>query len=360
MVLYIATLKLLKMIKYNLFAFMTLVSFFMSCNDTKNNNKNLFSIDSEQFKLMYHNDETVNLFVKNENKKTIDSIVYFNNDKKIGSVKGNSKFNFILTNEKLGYQNLKAVVYFDGKNSETTTRIEMVSTIEPKLLTYTILNTYNHDTGSFTEGLEFNGNYLYESIGLRGKSKLLKTDHKTGKIIQTVTLKDNYFGEGLTIINNKIYQLTWQEKTGFIYDLNSMKLEKTFKYDKDIEGWGMTNDGKNIYESDGTEKIWKMNPENQKIVDFVNVYTNTSKIKSVNELEWVEGKIYGNIWQKDAIAVINPSTGAVEAVIDLSGLRKLISASPDDVLNGIAYNPKTKTVFVTGKNWNKLFEIKIN
>jgi glutaminyl-peptide cyclotransferase len=350
------------MIKYNLFAFMTLVSFFVSCNDNKNNNKNLFSINSDQFKLLYHTNDTLNLFVKNENNKTIDSILYFNNDKKIGAIKGNSKFNYALTNEKLGYQNLKAVVYFEGEKSETTTRVEMVSSIEPKLLTYTILNTHPHDIASFTEGLEFIRDTLFESTGSSDQkiSYFRKYDYKTGKVYKQLPIDAKYFGEGITMINNKLYQLTWQSGVGFIYDINSLKLEKTFNFDKKIEGWGLTNDKQFIYQSDGTEKIWKMNPENQKIVDFVNVYTNTSKIKSVNELEWIEGKIYANIWQKDAVAVIDPQTGAVEGVLDLSGLRKLTTASPEDTLNGIAYNPKTKTIFVTGKNWNKLFEIKVN
>jgi glutamine cyclotransferase len=122
----------------------------------------------------------------------------------------------------------------------------------------------------------------------------------------------------------------------------------------------MTNDGKYIYQSDGTEKIWKMDPATQKMVDYINVYSGNSKIKAVNELELIDGKFYANIWQKDALAIVNPDNGAVEGILDLSGLRKLIKATPEDVLNGIAYNPKTKTIFVTGKNWNKMFEITVS
>ena len=170
----------------------------------------------------------------------------------------------------------------------------------------------------------------------------------------------NYFGEGITFINGKLFQLTWQEKTGFIYNANTLKLEKTFTYTKEIEGWGMTHDDKYIYQSDGTEKIWKMDPETQKMIDYINVYSGSSKIKAVNELELIDGKFYANVWQKDAIAIVNPSNGAVETIVDLSGLRKLINATPEDVLNGIAYNPKTKTIFVTGKNWDKMFEITVS
>jgi len=121
----------------------------------------------------------------------------------------------------------------------------------------------------------------------------------------------------------------------------------------------MTNDGKNIYQSDGTEKIWTMNPDTQKMVDFINVYSNDNKIKSINELEWVDGKIYANIWQKDIIVMVDPKTGTVEGVLDLSGLRAKVTNKEAEVLNGIAYNKKTQTFFVTGKNWNKTFELKI-
>ena len=137
-------------------------------------------------------------------------------------------------------------------------------------------------------------------------------------------------------------------------------LEKTFTYDKKIEGWGMTNDGHVIYQSDGTEKIWTMDPTTQKITNYINVYAGVNKIKSLNELEYIDGKIVANIWQKDAIAIINPTNGYVEAIVDLSKLRKEITYAEAEVLNGIAYNATTKTVFVTGKNWEKIFEIKIN
>jgi len=157
-----------------------------------------------------------------------------------------------------------------------------------------------------------------------------------------------------------MYQLTWQSKVGFIYNENTLKLEKTFAFDKEIEGWGMTNDGKYIYQSDGTEKIWKMDPNTQKMIDNINVYSADSKIKSVNELEFIDGKFYVNVWQKDAIAVVNPANGAVEGILDMSGLRKLTHVKTENVLNGIAYNPKTKTIFVTGKNWDKMFEIKVS
>jgi len=348
--------------KYN-FLFIILLGITLSnCGGTKKGENSIFSFDDSKYKGKYQSQESLNLGILNKNAKNVDSVVYFNNDKKIGAKKGLEKLVFSLKDQKLGYQNLKAVVYFEGENSIATTRIELVSNITPKLLKYTIVNTYPHDTDSFTEGLEFHKDTLYESTGSGNncKSYLRKYEYKTGKIFKQIDLDPIYFGEGITFVNDKIFQLTWQNKTGFIYNANTWKLEKTFTFDKDIEGWGMTNDGKNIYQSDGTEKIWKMNPDNQKMIDYINVYSADSKIKSVNELEWINGKIYANIWQKDAIAVVNPANGAVEGVLDLSGLRKSIKFPQAEVLNGIAYNPKTKTIFVTGKQWDKMFEIKVS
>jgi glutamine cyclotransferase len=347
------------MIKRNVLSVILLGLFAVACQDKAKEHENLFAFNTAAFKETYTPDESVTLEIQNTQNKTIDSIIYYVNDAKVASKKGAEKVSLALLDKKLGYQNLKALVYFEGENVETTARIEVISNVVPKLLNYTIVNTFAHDTLAFTEGLEFYRDTLIESTGQNGISHFRKYDYKTGKIFKQVNLENEYFGEGITVINNKIYQLTWQSNVGFIYDANTLKKLKTFPYDKKIEGWGMTHDDKHIYQSDGTEKIWKMDPETQKMVDFINVYTNSNKIKSINELEWIDGKIYGNIWQKDAIAVINPATGAVEGVLDLSGLRSKVKAKPEDVLNGIAFNPKTKTIFVTGKNWDKLFEIRV-
>lgn len=345
------------MIQRNVLAVILLGILIASCEKPKN--ENLFSFNESAFKAVYTPKESVSLEILNPQQKKIDSIIYYVNDVKIASKKSAEKVTMPLNDKKLGYQNLKALVYFEGENVETTGRVEVISDVEPKLLNYTIVNTYAHDTLAFTEGFEFYRDTLLESTGQKGLSHFRKYDYKTGKVYKQVNLANEHFGEGITVINNKIYQLTWQSGVGFIYDANTLKQLKMFNYDKKIEGWGMTNDGKHIYQSDGTEKIWKMDPETQKMVDYVNVYTNSSKIKSINELEWIDGKIYGNIWQKDAIAVINPATGAVEGVLNLAGLRNKISHRQAEVLNGIAYNPKTKTIFVTGKNWEKMFEIKV-
>lgn len=345
---------------YNFLSFILLGITLASCNNTKKGENTLFTFDISKFKEQYQPQEAIDLGILNPTSKTIDSIIYYVNDKKIGSKKGIDKLKFELKDQKLGYQNLKALVYFEGENSEATARIELVSNVQPKLLKYKIVNTFPHDTTSFTEGLEFYKDTLYESTGLKGNSYFRKYDYKTGKIFKQINLDTKYFGEGITFLNDKMYQLTWQEKTGFIYNAKTLKLEKTFTYDKDIEGWGMTNDGTHIYQTDKTEKIWKMDPNTQKMIDYINVYSGASKIPSINELEWINGKIYTNVWQKDAIAVVNPLNGAVEGVLDMSGLRKFVKNKTAEVLNGIAYNPKTKTIFVTGKNWDTLFEITVS
>ena len=348
--------------KHNFLTAILLGITLIGCGDKNKGENSFFTIDDSAFPAHFSSQESVSIGILNQNNKRIDSIIFFVNDKKVGAVNGIAPLKFELKNQKLGYQYLKAAVYFDGNSnpSDAAKRIELTSNVEPKLLKYKIVNTYPHDTKAFTEGLEFHEGVLFESTGQKADSYFRSVDYKTGKVIKQVDLPKEYFGEGITFINGKIYQLTWQEKTGFIYDAKTLKLEKKFTYDKEIEGWGMTHDDKYIYRSDGTEKIWKMDPETQKMIDYINVYSGTSKIKVLNELEYINGKIYANVWQKDAIAVVNPTSGAVEGILNMSGLRKFIKHPEAEVLNGIAYNPSTKTIFITGKYWEKMFEITVS
>lgn len=347
--------------KHNFLTAILLGITLIGCGDKNKGENSLFTIDDSAFPAHFLPQEAISISVLNPKSKEIDSIAYFINDKRVGSTKGAEKFKFELKDQKLGYQYLKASVYFGSDSSDATKRVELVSNIKPKLLKYKIVNTFPHDKKDFTEGLEFYNDTLYESTGQEGASFIKKYDYKTGKVFKKIDLDSKYFGEGITFINGKLFQLTYKNKKGFIYDAKTLKLEKTFDYEKQIEGWGMTNDGKHIYQTDGTEKIWKVDPSTQKMIDYINVYSGTSKIKAVNELEWINGKIYTNVWFKDAVAVVNPESGAVEGILDLSGLRKLTTGTTtDDVLNGIAYNPKTKTIFVTGKNWDKMFEITVS
>lgn len=346
--------------KYNFLTVILLGITLIGCGDKNKGENSLFTIDDSAFPAHFTQKEPLTIGILNPKSKEIDSVTYFINDQRVGSTKGATDFRIELLDQKLGYQYLKATVYFGSDSSDATKRIELISDVAPKALKYKIVNTFPHDTQAFTEGLEFHDGVLFESTGQEGASYFRSVDYKTGKVLNQVDLPKQYFGEGITFINGKIYQLTWQQKKGFIYDAKTLKLEKTFDYDKDIEGWGMTHDDKYIYHSDGTEKIWKMDPATQKLLDYINVYSGSSKIKRINELELIDGKFYVNVWQKDAIAVVNMTSGAVEGILDLSGLRKFIKAPNAEVLNGIAYNPQTKTIFVTGKYWEKMFEIKVS
>jgi glutaminyl-peptide cyclotransferase len=347
------------MFKLKLFAFIALGVISNSCKEDENALKNLFSIENASIKPILKLEESIDLVLQNKENKTIDSVVYYINEKRVGSVRGNEKLPFALKNQKLGNQSIKALIYFEGKNIDITSGFSIYASNEPKILNYTIVNTYPHDINAYTQGFEFYNGTLLEGTGQNKESTLRKTDYKTGKVTEQIKLDDKYFGEGITVLKDKIYQLTWEENTGFVYDAKTFKLEKTFSFE--TEGWGITNDGEKLYMSDGSEKIYTLDPVTLKVVDYISVYTAGSKIDSINEMEWVNGKIWANIYLKDVIAVINPKTGAVENVINCADLKTKVTQHPElDAFNGIAYNPSTKTYFVTGKNWDKTFEIKID
>ena len=232
----------------------------------------------------------------------------------------------------------------------------------PDIYTYKLINTYPHDKNAYTQGLEFYQGMLYESTGQYGLSSIRKTAFATGEVIQKLPLDASYFGEGLTFINDEAVQLTWKENLGFIYDPNSFKLLRSFNYEKSKEGWGLCNDGKVVYKTDGTEKLWKLDPSTFEEIDFVDIVTHNKLISKVNELEYVNGLIYANTYQfnKEVVLIIKPATGQVVGVVDFSGLKEQLTQYPQlDVFNGIAYHPKRNSFFVTGKYWDKLFEVKI-
>ncbi len=340
--------------KYNLLAVILLGAVIVSCEDEKN-----ITINVSNLKQQYTGSETVPLSIVNPENEVVDSVAYFANDKRIGGVKGDTKFDFKLKGQKFGYYELKSVAYSEGDIVKDSTRIEVVSGVKTALVNYEVVNTYPHDTAAYTQGLEFYRDTLFEGTGQYAKSSLRKTNYKTGEVYQRINLEGRFFGEGVTVFNDKVYQLTWKENTGFIYNPDNLKKEKEFAYFKETEGWGLTHDDKHLYMSDGSEKIYKIDPVTMKEADYINVYTGGTKVKSVNELEWIDGKIFGNIYQENAIAIIDPATGSVEGVLNMEQLSKLVTNPTRDVLNGIAYNPKTKTIFVTGKNWDKMFEIRI-
>ncbi len=265
---------------------------------------------------------------------------------------------------KLGKHTLQAKVGTSENATMKEKKVIFLAPSAPKVYGYKVIHSFPHDRTSFTQGLEFHNNHLYEGTGQRGKSVLRKVDLHTGEVLQEQALAKKFFGEGITIFNDKIYQLTWQNKLGFIYDLDTFKTLNTFSYQESLEGWGLTHNNTHLIKSDGSEKIWFLNPENGKEERVIEVYTNKKKINNLNELEYIDGKIYANVWTKNAIVIINPKNGAVEALVNMKNLakqldNKTVADSQDKVLNGIAYNATTKKLYVTGKNWDKIFEIEI-
>jgi glutaminyl-peptide cyclotransferase len=223
---------------------------------------------------------------------------------------------------------------------------------------YNIVNVYPHDTGAFTEGLEFNNGILFEGTGLKGKSSIRKVDLKTGRVLQINNLSEEYFGEGITLYGGKIIQLTWQSHTGFVYEQNNLKLLDEFSYP--TEGWGIAHDDSRLIMSDGTSILRFWDPTTYSQIGQVEVRDQGLPVDNINELEYVRGSIYANIWKTDKIAIIEPRDGRISGWIDLSGLLATQNYhGPVDVLNGIAYDQPTDRLFVTGKLWPDLFEIKL-
>lgn len=225
--------------------------------------------------------------------------------------------------------------------------------LQPTVYTYKVVKTYPHDTSAFTEGLLLHRGFLYESTGLEGKSFIGKRTLESAKYLQRVKLEAKYFGEGIVIFDGRLYQLTWQHQRGFIYDADSFKLLRSFEYYG--EGWALTHDGESLLMSDGTDTIRFLDPKTLKVRRKLKVTYNGRPLDQLNELEYVNGEIFANVWQKNVIVRISPKTGVIVGVIDLDG----ILPEQPEVLNGIAHDAKADKLYVTGKYWKSLFEIKL-
>lgn len=342
---------------FNVLVAALLIFILSGCGNSSENKKEAFSLEIKNKKKSYTTEDVLTVSLRNIKNIQTDSVVYFLNTDRVTVFDDELS----LSGKKLGEKTLTAKIYSDGTIYEASENILILSSIKPKLYTYKILESFPHDINAYTQGLEFENDTLYESTGQYKESSLRKTDYKTGEVLKLAKLPDQYFGEGLTILNNKIYLLTWRENTGFIYNLNSMEQTGTFVYGESKEGWGLCHDEEgNIYKSDGTDRIWTLNSNTLAEMEYIEIFTNTSRINSVNELEWVDGKIYANVYQQGSIAIIDPTNGAVEGVIDLTDLKDKVTQHPKlDVLNGIAYNGEPNILYITGKNWDKLFKIEI-
>ncbi|SEC85874.1 Glutamine cyclotransferase [Tenacibaculum sp. MAR_2009_124] len=292
----------------------------------------------------------------------IDSVHIYVNKKRVN--KNETKVSFNTSDFGVGKHLITAIAFYPNKSKKLNNSIEVFADKRYTSYKFKIVNTYPHDNKAYTQGLEYHNGFLYETTGRRGKSSLRKVELKTGKVLQQINLDKKYFGEGMTIFDNKIYWLTWQARKGFIYSLDTFEKIGSFNYNKSNEGWGLTHNDNELIKSDGTNKIWFLNPSDQKEKRNIQVYTNKLTIKELNELELINGKIYANYWKKPLIAIINPENGIVEGIINLTGLVEEMKKTQslvdeDEVLNGIAFDKENNRMFVTGKNWNKLFEIEI-
>jgi glutamine cyclotransferase len=229
---------------------------------------------------------------------------------------------------------------------------------EVPVYTYEVVESYPHDTKAYTQGLVFLDGVLYESTGQYGESTLRKVELKKGKVKKKLEVPGQYFAEGMTILNGKIYQLTWQQGKGFVYDLKDFKLESDFAYDG--EGWGLTTDGHLLILSDGTNRLRFIDPATFRVTKTISIMDEGQPLEDINELEYVRGEIYANVWKTDKIARLDPQTGRILSWIDLSGLRpEETLRNSENVLNGIAYDAEHDRLYVTGKRWPKIFEIRL-
>lgn len=239
-----------------------------------------------------------------------------------------------------------------------TVLVSSGSSYAVSIYTGEVRNVYPHDSHAFTQGLAYDGGVIYEGTGVYGKSSLRRTELESGRVLKIHALSDDFFGEGVTVFNSKIIQLTWRSRTGFVYDKKSFKLLRTFDYP--AEGWGITHDGERLIMSDGTAALYFLNPDTYEVTGQVEVHDQTGPVLRLNELEYVRGEIYANVWRTDRIAIINPGTGRVRGWIDLEGLSRQAGGDKTrKTLNGIAYDEKNNRLFVTGKLWHSIYEIRL-
>jgi len=242
----------------------------------------------------------------------------------------------------------------------TTAMPTVVPTDTIVYYTYNVITSYPHDPQAFTQGLVYLDGEWYEGTGLNGRSSLRRVAFESGEVLQQVDLPERYFGEGIVVFGEKIYQLTWQSRIGFVYDKTTFEELQDFTYE--TQGWGFTHDGERLIMSDGTANIYFMDPESLEVIDQISVADDRGPVVRLNELEYIDGQIYANVWQTDRIAIIDPVSGRVTAWIDLSDIfdpQEHSHVGPYDVLNGIAYDAENERLFVTGKLWPRIFEIEL-
>lgn len=294
----------------------------------------------------------------------VDSVVYLIDTVKVLSKSDTSAIKLKTEGLKLGNHLLTAKIFGGGKSEDLTSNINVLAAQAPVEYGYKVIKSLPHDTSSYVEGLEYHDGFFYESAGDYGHSSLRKVDPASGKVLQKADLDKQYFGEGITVIGNKIIQLTYREKVGFVYDKATFKKLSDFSYTTGREGWGLAFDGQKVLNTDGSNTIFFLNKDTYQKIGSIDVFDDKGAIQNLNELEMIDGKIYANVYTTNNILIINPENGVVEGKIDLSGLLpadyfKTEDEKANNVLNGIAYDKATKRLFVAGKKWPHIFQIEL-
>lgn len=297
---------------------------------------------------------------KKETDILIDSVQFFINSEYLHTdINSPFTFNLQTGDFHVGEHHIRTVSYYNQENQDVNrTSIILHSDIKPKTYTYRIINSYPHDPEAFTQGLVYNGQYLFEGTGQKGESSIRKLNLETGNVIQSHYISSNLFGEGITIHEDKLIQLTWKGRMGFIYDKHSFEEIDQFNYP--TEGWGITTIGDKLVMSDGSATLYELETTGYTETRRFDVYGQKGPVQDLNELEYVNGLIYANVFQSNEIAMIDPHTGKLVGIINLEGLSELNEYGAEiDVLNGIAYDSANNRLFVTGKWWTNIFEIEI-
>lgn len=299
----------------------------------------------------------ISVTVKNGFNK--DSVILLINNKNVAFLTKETKtFIWDTKNAHTGRNNIEIELNTNNQRFRKQQFVTIFSDEIPEEYTFKIKNVYKHDVNAYTQGLFYHDGFLYEATGLKGKSTVRKVKLETGEVLRSFAIPKDVFGEGITLYNNKIIQISWESGRGFVYDFNTFKHLDEFTYSG--EGWGITNDDKHLFMTDGSSEVKILEPDTYSVTGTYDVYDNKGPVKYLNELEYINGYIYANIYQYEKIVKFDPHTGKVAAYIDLSHILPMNDYKPDtDVLNGIAYDKKNKRLFVTGKLWPKLFEIEL-
>lgn len=339
------------------FSFLALLAVASACDTARQTGKFRFATPEPGTIVNKGNSVPVKLVFPNDN--AIDSVVYTLDGEVIARKTDSGAVTLDTDRVALGSRALSARLYQQGEEQTAHSNI-VVLPQPPQRYGFEVVNEFPHDPQGFTQGLEYENGILYESTGQTGRSTLRRVNYQTGEILQRVSLADDHFGEGLTVVGDRLIQLTWRNGVGLVYNKNTFQKISEFNFGQSKEGWGLCYDGTRLIKSDGTNRLYFLNKDTYAEEGYVEVFNHRGPVDQLNELEYIDGKVYANVYQEDIIVIIDANTGVVEGEINLIGIYPGKEAiAYDNELNGIAYDRGGDRLFVTGKNWSKLFEIKL-